>query len=132
MLKKCEHCGEEFNGKSRTKYCSKACSNASRGTKQECSYCGEKFKPTNKNQTYCSHMCHVRDTRVEKPGYVECPVCRKYHDTKHRWYICCSMKCYNEWQMFRGGRLRQHCDYYFRKKDAEQISTPGTMAVDRG
>lgn len=68
MIKTCKKCGNSFNGRSHSQYCSRACYHGSRPT-AKCFVCGKEFKtyPSLKSK-YCSRDCYTESMKgVKRP-----------------------------------------------------------------
>jgi len=102
--KNCGYCGKEFQtflyAGHKHNFCSKSCSNKSRGYVQqkECPICGNNFFPKPQSKKYCSRECYGLSRRTpesEKQIYVpvppkikQCGVCGKDFIAKTRAIFC--------------------------------------------
>ena len=97
MIKNCEFCGKEFDGRKQQKYCCRNCASKSqeKKIKLECDYCGKIiFKQPNQinnsKHHYCSDICRNKHTGILQSGenhpnwnggdiYFNCEICGKEH-----------------------------------------------------
>ena len=60
MKRKCEQCGLEYNGRKKSKYCSKKCSGKGRqAVYHDCLICGKKTQKC-RHSKYCSRECYYK------------------------------------------------------------------------
>ena len=105
-LRACSHCGNEFLGKTRAKYCSKLCKNQanyqtsavkskidSRITAtRSCLLCGNEFKPIRNSHRYCKSTCAshaaTKRHRANHPEHhrIKSQEARKANPERHRSY----------------------------------------------
>lgn len=56
----CEVCGVRYQGKPKSRFCSRVCTGISRRREGRiCAPCGSEFQPINATQKHCSHRCHM-------------------------------------------------------------------------
>jgi hypothetical protein len=93
----CGHCGTRFQPRgSRSKYCSRACSDAGRTVYHPipCEVCGTEFTPSLRTARYCSIQC-AGLARVKVRQERQCPICLSIFLAAHRsdTKAYCSYRC---------------------------------------
>lgn len=104
-IKTCQRCGEEYNGRKDSKFCSIVCRDDARTNKieRQCLVCGKSFLKTpsqisvNGGGKYCSRKCFA--VGITKPIERECETCgetfySKPAEIKRRGGKYCSRECY--------------------------------------
>jgi len=130
MVKKCKYCGNVFEGRKQSKFCSRSCSVYYQHknpvlVKIKCSNCGDEIiveKIVAKRQKYCKrcYQTAYRNTEKTKKRCIE--YSRKQKEArriarKNKIIICkdCGEK------ITRGGIRRKYCDKCRKKRDRERV-----------
>jgi ribosomal protein L31 len=103
LLKLCGFCGNEFNGRSISKYCSEKCHHAARIKRVTpvCAHCNKEFqvKPeeANRGRKYCSNKCADSANGIKKRIWKTdsvCPICGETFTVGYKGQRYCSIQCH--------------------------------------